>query len=82
MSTDQHPLLSEELLRVKAPLQREIPPMRNAASNGQKEEDSNPDVVDAFGSLSISLTGKTKYYGHIANSWVCIPLSLRKKLHS
>jgi len=65
-----HPLLTEELLKIKAPLQREL---RNDASSAPKEEEPNPDIVDAFGSLSISISGRTKYFGHIANSWVRFP---------
>lgn len=64
-------MLTEELLRIKAPLQREVPALRDIPANGQKEDEQNPDVVDAFGSLSISLSGRAKYFGQIANSWVC-----------
>ncbi|KAK0202818.1 fungal-specific transcription factor domain-containing protein [Desarmillaria ectypa] len=69
LSSDPHPLLSDELLRIKAPLQREPPSTRNADNSSQKEEENNPDVVDAFGSLSLSLSGGAKYYGQTANSW-------------
>lgn len=69
LSPESHPLLSEELLRIKAPLQREVPAFRNAA-NSLKEEENNPDVVDAFGSLSISLSGRAKYFGQTAGAWV------------
>ncbi|EEB92645.1 hypothetical protein MPER_08814, partial [Moniliophthora perniciosa FA553] len=65
---EPHPLLSDDLLKIKAPLQREVPALRNGAV--KQEEESNPDVLDAFGSLSISMSGKTKYFGHIANSWL------------
>lgn len=78
-----HPLLTEDLLKVKMPLQRETPSTGPnstgsgadglgggaAGTAGGKEEDGK-DVVDAFGSLSISQSGKTKFYGHTANSWV------------
>ncbi|KAF8661287.1 hypothetical protein AX16_001386 [Volvariella volvacea WC 439] len=67
-TTEQHPLLTPELLQIKAPLQREAPAFRNAQSNAVKEEESNPDVVDAFGSLSLGQGGQAKYYGGIANS--------------
>ncbi|TFK39369.1 fungal-specific transcription factor domain-containing protein [Crucibulum laeve] len=69
LSSDHHPLLTEELLRVKMPLQREAPSQRNAPTNPTKEEEPNPDVVDAFGSLSIGLSGQSKYFGQTANSW-------------
>lgn len=73
MSSEHHPLLTDELLRIKAPLQREAPALRNANPVGVKEEDEhNPDVVDAFGTLSISLSGRAKYFGQIANSWVSL----------
>ncbi|KAJ3568149.1 hypothetical protein NP233_g5908 [Leucocoprinus birnbaumii] len=68
LSAEPHPLLSDELLKIKAPLQREPAGQRNGGSFAVKEEEGNPDVVDAFGSLSINLSGKSRYYGHIANS--------------
>lgn len=68
LSTQTHPLLTEEYLRIKMPLQRESSSER--FGNGVKEEPA-ADVVDSFGSLSIGQSGRTKYYGHIANSWVC-----------
>ncbi|KAF4569974.1 hypothetical protein EYR40_008957 [Pleurotus pulmonarius] len=69
ISHEPHPLLSEELLKIKAPLQREAPSHRSQHHEPTKEEENNPDVVDAFGSLSISPVGRTKYYGQIASSW-------------
>lgn len=68
-STEGHPLLADDLLKVKMPLQREPPSHRNGGM-GIKEEENPPEALDAFGSLSISLSGRTKYFGHIANSWV------------
>ncbi|KAJ7224484.1 fungal-specific transcription factor domain-containing protein, partial [Mycena pura] len=70
LSKDSHPLLSEELLRIKAPLQREVSALRNQSNDVTvKDEEHNPDVVDAFGSLSISMSGGAKYFGTTANSW-------------
>ncbi|KAH7890671.1 fungal-specific transcription factor domain-containing protein [Phlebopus sp. FC_14] len=69
VSTDRHPLLTDELLKIKAPLQREPPGLRNIPKGEVKEEEPNGEVVDAFGSLSISASGGAKYYGSIANSW-------------
>ncbi|KAF8972626.1 fungal-specific transcription factor domain-containing protein [Flammula alnicola] len=69
LSPEPHPLLSDELLKIKAPLQRDVTSSKPNNSITIKEEENNPDVVDAFGSLSIALSGKTKYFGHIANSW-------------
>ncbi|KAJ4464687.1 fungal-specific transcription factor domain-containing protein [Lentinula lateritia] len=69
LTNEPHPLLSEELLKIKAPLQRE-PPAARSLNGAIKDEESNPDVVDAFGSLSISLSGKAKFFGQTANSWL------------
>ncbi|KAF9048213.1 hypothetical protein BDZ89DRAFT_1057787 [Hymenopellis radicata] len=69
LSNEPHALLSEELLKIKAPLQREAPALRNTSVHSIKEEEQNPDVVDAFGTLSLSLSGRAKYYGQTANSW-------------
>ncbi|KAF8633249.1 hypothetical protein AX15_001442 [Amanita polypyramis BW_CC] len=66
LSSQQHPLLAEELLKIKAPLQRDPPAGRTTP---QKVEENSAEVVDAFGSLSISVSGRTNYYGSIANSW-------------
>ncbi|EAU90145.2 hypothetical protein CC1G_05683 [Coprinopsis cinerea okayama7 len=70
LSTEQHPLLTEELLKIKAPLQREPATARSHIGGTIKEEEQSTDIPDAFGSLSISsVSGRTKYFGHIANSW-------------
>lgn len=68
-SNEPHPLLSEDLLRIKAPIQRE----GLTATNGDSSlnDGQGPDVVDSFGSLSISDTGRTKYFGQATSSWVC-----------
>ena len=68
-STKPHPLLTDELLRVKAPLQRESPPI-NPTTINQQEEENNPDVIDSFGTLAINRSGHTSYYGQFANSGV------------
>ncbi|KAF5369221.1 hypothetical protein D9757_010028 [Collybiopsis confluens] len=70
LTHEQHPLLSDELLKVKAPLQREPPGVRGQPNGASKEDEPNADVVDAFGSLSISLSGKAKFFGQTANSWL------------
>lgn len=68
-SSESHPLLSDELLRIKAPLQREGPP-RSQTTINQQEEENNPDIIDSFGTLAINSSGHTNYYGQFANSWV------------
>jgi hypothetical protein len=75
-SSETHPLLTDELLRIKAPLQREAPP-RNPTTINQQEEENNPDVIDSFGTLAINGSGHTSYYGQFANSWVSRQLGIR-----
>lgn len=81
IADDQHPLLSEDLLKVKAPLQREPSTIREALNI--KEEEGNPPLVDAFGALSIDVSGGINYYGHIVSSAVSALLFLLSaRLHS
>lgn len=70
-SLDPHPLLSEDLLRIKAPIQRENL-INTGATNGNPDE-QGADVVDSFGSLSISESGRTNYFGQATSSWVSFP---------
>ncbi|KAF8899636.1 fungal-specific transcription factor domain-containing protein [Gymnopilus junonius] len=79
LSSEPHPLLSEELLKIKAPLQRDVATLKSSPTT-VKEEEHNPDVVDAFGSLSIALSGKTKYYGQTANSWYFLQNELPEEI--
>ena len=75
VSPEVHPLLSDELLKIKAPLQRDVTNVKPANVPAVvKEEENNPDAVDASGSLSIGQSGRTKFYGQTANSWVRILL--------
>ncbi|KAG8220860.1 hypothetical protein J3R82DRAFT_2355 [Butyriboletus roseoflavus] len=69
VSPDRHHLLADDLLQIKAPLQREPPTHRNVPRGDVKEEEQNGEIVDAFGSLSINASGGAKYFGSIANSW-------------
>ncbi|TDL23723.1 hypothetical protein BD410DRAFT_786992 [Rickenella mellea] len=62
LSRDEHPLLREELRRIKNPLEREVVPE-------QPKQNDEDDAIDAVGSLSISHTGRTNFYGQTANSW-------------
>ena len=70
-SLKPHPLLAKELLRIKVPIQRENL-INTGVSNGTSDE-PGADVVDSFGSLSISESGKTNYFGQATSSWVCFP---------
>ncbi|OCH93710.1 hypothetical protein OBBRIDRAFT_790061 [Obba rivulosa] len=64
LSNDPHPLLSEDLLQIKRPLERESP------EEALKEPDpETAEAIDAVGSLSITESGHTKFFGPTANSW-------------
>ncbi|KIK61560.1 hypothetical protein GYMLUDRAFT_96415 [Collybiopsis luxurians FD-317 M1] len=66
MSTSHpHPLLSEELLQIKRPLERE---RMDVAPSKEKKIDPN-DTIDAMGSLSITDRGRSTFFGQTANSW-------------
>jgi hypothetical protein len=72
-SSEQHPLLSEEFLKIKAPLQRDTTHSKVTNNKGNNDdEEKSADIVDASGTISIGTSGETKYYGQIANSWVCV----------
>lgn len=74
-SSEPHALLSDELLRIKAPLQREAP-LVNPTTVNQQEEENNPDVIDSFGTLAINAAGHTSYYSQFANSLVRSQLAM------
>ncbi|KAF5355307.1 hypothetical protein D9758_005988 [Tetrapyrgos nigripes] len=64
-SMQPHPLLSDQLLQIKRPLERErldVPPIK-------EEKPENADTIDAMGSLSISHGGRSTFFGQTANSW-------------
>ncbi|KAI0321025.1 fungal-specific transcription factor domain-containing protein [Amylostereum chailletii] len=61
---DRHPLLTDELLQIKRPLEREAKNERPPEPEAEADE-----AIDAVGSLSISNTGKTNFFGQTANSW-------------
>jgi hypothetical protein len=67
-----HPLLSDELLRIKE--SAAAPTTESMADDSSPSQASAPSVelLDRFGSLSISLSGGSKHFGHAANSWVRI----------
>ncbi|KAG6916556.1 hypothetical protein DXG01_006382 [Tephrocybe rancida] len=64
-SSFSHPLLSEELLQIKRPLERE----RLDLPNGKDEKGDPNDNIDSMGSLSISHGGRSTFFGQTANSW-------------
>ncbi|KAI0691234.1 hypothetical protein BC835DRAFT_1279571 [Cytidiella melzeri] len=64
-SQGPHPLLSEDLLRIKAPLQREGLGASSSGTSGEPEGG----IVESFGSLAISDTGRTSYFGQATGSF-------------
>jgi len=64
ISLERHPLLSDELLQIKRPLEREAP-----EDMPQELEPDTAEAIDAVGSLSITDSGHTKFFGTTANAW-------------
>ncbi|GLB43428.1 putative fungal specific transcription factor [Lyophyllum shimeji] len=60
-----HPLLTQELLQIKRPLERE----RLDLPTGKDEKGDPNDSIDSMGSLSISHGGRSTFFGQTANSW-------------
>ncbi|KAJ7579668.1 hypothetical protein C8J56DRAFT_795968 [Mycena floridula] len=61
-----HPLLSDELLQIKRPLERE--PL--GAPSSPAEQNDGDDNLDAAGSLALSSQGgRSTFFGQTANSW-------------
>ncbi|TCD68404.1 hypothetical protein EIP91_010805 [Steccherinum ochraceum] len=61
-SKDPHPLLTAELLQLKRPLERE-------SEDSPKEVEVDPTEAIDVGSLSISESGYTNFFGTTANAW-------------
>lgn len=93
VSHDPHPLLTEELLRIKHPLERERP--NDAPPKEEQAEVSDP--LDSMGSLwvvsvnlylglpliflrAISEKGRSTFFGQTANSWVRKHITLTSEL--
>ncbi|KAK2465637.1 hypothetical protein APHAL10511_002181 [Amanita phalloides] len=64
-SSATHPLLAEDLLQIKRPLERD----RADQISIKEERSEGIDTIDALGSLSISHNGRANFYGKTANSW-------------
>jgi len=71
-NSERHPLLSDELLQIKRPLERES---RNEIPTPPEAESA--EAIDAVGSLSISDTGRTNFYGQTANSYYLLQVRHR-----
>ncbi|KAL0953461.1 hypothetical protein HGRIS_004693 [Hohenbuehelia grisea] len=65
VSNERHPLLSEDLLQIKRPLERDV----DSPPHPPPEKVDANEAVDALGSLSISQGGRTTFFGTTANSW-------------
>ena len=68
-SQEPHPLLAEDLLTIKTPLQREGLAQMVAGSE-LTQGDPKSDIADNLGTLHISDTGRTSYFGQATSSWV------------
>ncbi|OBZ66409.1 putative zinc transporter cis4 [Grifola frondosa] len=64
LSHERHPLLSDDLLQLKRPLEREAP-----EETLRDQDVETAEAIDAVGSLSITESGHTKFYGTTANAW-------------
>ncbi|CDO73241.1 hypothetical protein BN946_scf185008.g3 [Trametes cinnabarina] len=63
MSSEPHPLLSEELRALKRPLERESP-----EEMAQEQEQESVESIN-IGSLSVADSDHTKFYGGMASAW-------------
>ncbi|KAF9522689.1 fungal-specific transcription factor domain-containing protein [Crepidotus variabilis] len=64
-SSTPHPLLSEDLLQIKRPLERE----RQDAPSHEDDKPEAEDAIDSLGSLSLSTDGRASFFGQAASSW-------------
>ena len=69
-SKEPHPLLRDELLSLK--LDKEDAPV----DAGEEQ----PEVMDAFGTLSISDNGTSRFFGTSGGTEVCLPKSATNSL--
>ncbi|KAG9223783.1 hypothetical protein CCMSSC00406_0004876 [Pleurotus cornucopiae] len=67
-SSERHQLLSDELLQIKRPLEREV----DASPIERTTKVDQADAVDAMGHLSISPKGRTTFFGTAANAWLLL----------
>ena len=74
-SASAHPLLTDDLMKIKEShpenadtSTRDTTPQSTLG----KDDIGTGEIENAFGSLSVSQSGQTKYFGHAANSWVRI----------
>jgi hypothetical protein len=69
-----HPLLREDLLLVKIPIEfrneSNSPAQELPRANPPKEKDSMPTLLDAFGTLKIGSDGHSRFYGRTARTEV------------
>jgi hypothetical protein len=73
VSHETHPLLTEELLRIKdggrSRSSREDDILDDTTSHVEAELDVEKSL-ERLGSLTLSDSGKSRFYGHAANGWV------------
>ncbi|KZS94505.1 hypothetical protein SISNIDRAFT_46734 [Sistotremastrum niveocremeum HHB9708] len=76
-ATGPHPLLSDDLLRIKAPLERNRPEFSSGSDSLGDPQQDEEEVSAAFGTLSISKDGSSHFYGGPANSWYILQNELQ-----
>lgn len=71
-SSQPHPLLREDLLELKAPLGTELAPnhlkRRRTEDCEGAEQEQEPEVLDALGTLTIGSEGHSVFYGGTAGA--------------
>lgn len=69
-----HPLLREDLLLVKVPIEfrneSKSPTQEPPQAASTKEKDSMPTLLDAFGTLEIGSDGHSRFFGQTARTEV------------
>jgi hypothetical protein len=71
-SPDPHPLLREDLLLVKVPIEfrneADISPQASPPETHVEEKESFPTLLNAFGTLKIGADGHSRFFGQTART--------------
>lgn len=68
VSTERHPLLHDELLKIKFGAEA----LKSHQESPKEEEEQTKQSIDALGTLTLTDAGEVKYFGRSAGSEVCI----------
>jgi len=80
VSDQPHPLLKEDLLKIKFGSESIVP------GSSSIDEEAESKVLDALGTLTMEVSGESRYYGrsggvevcHVGSSFVCFELTVRR----